>query len=191
MAIKKPWAPLDLTSLPNCRYIACDPSFSAMGLVFIEVHDGQVYIQEAQTLSTVQTGDGGWESNFDRAEELYGLLRETIWDWIDDWGQSIWSVHEAPPAGGGTLMRPESSILGGREFRRVSLELTLPIDKLVTPQSHKKLICGNHIAKKKPHHDAVRELLPRIHDSRLIKNEALRDALSIGLYAAHRKKEEV
>jgi hypothetical protein len=157
-----------------------------MGLVFLEVHDGQVYIQEAKTLSTKGTEDGGWESNFDRAQEISELLCALLEDWVDGWDIAQ-AVHEAPPSGGGTIMRPESSILGGREFRRVSWELLLPIDKLVTPQSHKKLICGNHIAKKKQHHDAIRELLPKIHDSRLITNEALRDALSIGLYAAHRK----
>lgn len=187
MAVKKPWSPLKLEELPNCRFIAADPSLAAFGLVFVEVHDGQVYIQGAEKLATEQTGDGGWESNFDRAEELCDRLRTTIWSWIDEWGSSIWGVHEAPPAGGGNVMRAESSILAGREFRRVCTDMLLPIDKLVTPQSHKKLICGNHIAKKKEHHDAIRELLPKIHDSRLISNEATRDALSIALYAAHRK----
>ena len=190
MAAKKLWSPLDLTALPDCRYIACDPSFSAMGVVFLQVHEGQVYVHESQTIVTKQTDDGGWESNFDRAEELYELLRFSLMTWLVEWEESIWAVHEAPPAGGGALMRPESSILGGREFRRACHELTVPIDKLVTPQSHKKLICGNHIAKKKPHHDALRELLPSIHGSHLIKNEAQRDALSIGLYAAHRKGKE-
>jgi hypothetical protein len=186
MAPKKSWHPLKLEELPNCRYLAADPSLSAFGLVFIEVHEGQVYVQEAEKLSTVQTEAGGWESNFRRAEELYQLLNAIINRWIGDWGTGLFAVHEAPPAGGGMVQRPESSILGGREFRRVCTEFLLPIDKLVTPQSHKKLICGNHIASKKQHHDAVRELLPKIHDSRLISNEALRDTLSVALYAAHR-----
>jgi hypothetical protein len=185
MVAKKAWHPLRLEELPNCRYLAADPSLAAFGLVFIEIHEGQVYIQEAEKLSTTQTDAGGWESNFQRAEELYDLLSATIDAWLDAWGM-MYAVHEAPPVGGGVVQRTESSILGGREFRRVCGELVIPIDKLVTPQSHKKLICGNHIASKKQHHDAIRELLPKIHDSRLISNEALRDALSVGLHAAYR-----
>jgi Holliday junction resolvasome RuvABC endonuclease subunit len=184
---KQPWTPLQLADLPNGRFVAADPSLAAFGLVFIEIDGGEVAVREAQKITTAQTEVGGWESNFARADELYDILWGILDSWDDEWDfESALFVHEAPPSGGGAMMRTESSILAGREFRRVAKDLTVLLDKLVTPQSHKKLLCGNHIAKKIQHHKAIKELLPQIHDSRLITNEATRDALSIGLYAAHR-----
>lgn len=188
MAVKRQWFPLDLNALPNCRIIACDPSFSAMGIVFLEVYDGQVTVNGAEKLATEPTAEGGWESNFARAEELYGRISYIFSEWLEDWGAGTIAVHESPPSGGGNLMRIESSILGGREFRRAATQWSVPIGKLVTPQSHKKLLCGNHIAKKPEHHAAIKLLLPDILDSKVITNEALRDALSIALYAAHRQQ---
>ena len=187
MAVKKLWTPLKLEELPNGMFVAADPSLAAFGLVLLGVHAGGVFVHEAQKITTAPIEAGGWESNFARADELYDILWGILESWDNKWDfDETLFVHEAPPSGGGAMMRTESSILAGREFRRVAKDLSVLLGKLVTPQSHKKLLCGNHIAKKIQHHKAIKELLPQIHDSRLITNEATRDALSIGLYAAHR-----
>lgn len=187
-AQKKKWEPLDLRSLPDCSYLACDPSLTALGLVWLDVEDGEVAIRGAEKLSTAPTERKGWEDTFYRVQLMEALIAALMDHWSDvAKGVNFIGVHESPPAGGGSLMRTESSILTGYAFRSVMNEYNIDIDQSVTPQSHKKLISGNHIATKKFHHDAVKLLLPRIQDSSLITNEATRDALSIGLYAAWRK----
>lgn len=184
---KPPWAPLDLDMLSPGTYLACDPSMTALGLIWFTVHPSGVVVHGAEKLATAPTGDRkGWEDTFYRAELMEALIDALV----DEWGvkEGTLAVHEAPPAGGGSLVRTESSILTGYAFRSVALEYKLTMDRTVTPQSHKKLLCGNHIASKTEHHKAIKELLPKITGSDKITNEAHRDALSIGLYAAWRKK---
>lgn len=189
---KKIWTPLDLGSLPDCSIIACDPSLTALGLIWLEVVDGTVFIHGAEKLSTAPTGDRkGWEDTFYRAGLMEALIAALVDTWFEEEDANIdleflFGVHEAPPAGGGALVRTESSILTGYAFRSVMLENEFELDRTVTPQSHKKLLCGNHIASKQEHHVAIKALLPKIRGSELITNEATRDALSIGLYAAWR-----
>jgi len=190
--VKKGWKALDLSTLPGGTWLAADPSISAFGMVLFNIRNGQVEILEATTLKTDPTPAGGWASNFSRGLRIEDQVFNVLEEWCDAY--SIYSlataVHEAPPAGGGTIMRPESTILGGFAFQSACSDLHIQMDDLVTPQAHKSLLCGNHIAKKQEHHNAIRNLLPQIFESRLITNEATRDALSIGLYAAHRSGQQ-
>lgn len=186
MAGKK-WVELDLATLPNCRFIACDPSLAASGLVFIEVHDGEVYVLGAETVGTTKTDKLGWADTFQRAHELKTALRPILESWLHDYGGGV-AVHEAPPAGGGEMMRIESTILAGYSFEQVAEELGMESAPLVTPQAHKFFICGKARAGKKEHHAKLKEYLPAILDGKYITNEALRDALSIALYAADRRR---
>ena len=183
---KQQWQPLDLSTLPNCRYIACDPSLSATGLVAMEVHDGEVYVFGAVKIGTEKTDKVGWEDTFLRSQQLKEKMRPIIGELAELYGNTfIQGVNEAPPVGNG-MMRTESSILAGYVFREVCAEQGIDSAALVTAHAHKALLCGNGKASKKEHGEAVKRLLPDIFDGKLISNEALRDALSIGLYAAHR-----
>lgn len=184
---KKKWVELDLAALPNCRFIACDPSLAATGLVFIEVHDGEVYVLGAETVGAAKTDKVGWEDTFLRAHYLKVALRAILESWVHDFGGGV-AVHEAPPVGGGSMMRTESTILAGYSFEQVAEELGMELAPLVTPNAHKFLLSGNGRATKKEHHVKVKELLPSIFDGKCITNEALRDALSVALYAADRKR---
>lgn len=183
---KKPWSPLDLSSLVDCMYLACDPSLTALGVVLLEVYEGDLFIQQAEKLSTVPTEKKGWEDTFYRAELMEALLSALIDSWEPPQGSV--GVHEAPPIGK-NMARTESTILTGYGFRSVMTEYGIPLDPAVTAQSHKRLICGNHLATKREHHEELKKLLPRIKGAEKITNEATRDALSIGLYAAHRLSE--
>lgn len=181
------WAELDLATLPNCRVVACDPSLAASGLVFIEVHDGEVYVLGAETVGTTKTDKVGWEDTFLRAHQLKMRLRPILESWVHDYGAGMGiAVHEAPPIGGS--FRTESTILAGFTFEQLAEEIGMVADPLVTPMAHKKLICGNGRAQKKEHHDALKLLMTTIFDSKCVKNEATRDALSIALYAASRHR---
>jgi Holliday junction resolvasome RuvABC endonuclease subunit len=160
---------------------------TASGLVFIEIHDGEVYVLGAQVVGTTKTDKVGWEDTFIRAHALKSQLRAVLEPWTFDYGHTmVEAVHEAPPVGSG-MLRKESSILAGYNFEQVAEEMGVIGAPLVTPHAHKFLICGNGRAGKKEHHEALKKLMTSIFDAKLITNEALRDALSIGLYAAHRK----
>lgn len=185
MATKTQWQPLDLKTLPEVEILACDPSLTALGLVYIRT-GAEPVIYEAEKLSTAPTQDRkGWEDTFFRAELMEALIDALLDSW-EFRGDDIIAVHEAPPAGGGSLVRTESSILTGYAFRQVARENGFNIDRTVTPQSHKKLITGNHLASKKQLADAIKDLLPQIKGGDKITNEATRDALSIALYASAR-----
>jgi hypothetical protein len=151
------------------------------------VDSGDVAVRGAEKLSTAPTSRRGWEDTFYRAELMEALLAALVSNWCEFEGSAdLVAVHEAPPAGGGDFTRIESTILTGYGFRSVMSENEIEVLKTVTPQAHKKLLCGNHLASKKEHHEAVKKLLPKIRNSVLISNEATRDALSIALYAAWR-----
>ena len=183
---KQPWGRLDLTTLPNSRWIACDPSLTATGLVYLEINDGTVTVLDAEKLSTVPVAKG-WEDTFIRAELIEKQIVSTLSSWLFDWGRGdIRAIHESPPTGGGTLVRTESTILTGYAFRNAVQVHDLTIDKMATPQAHKKLVCGNGRATKQEHHAELKLLLSDILDGNLITNEAHRDALSIALYGAWR-----
>lgn len=184
----KLWTPLDLTKLPDCNIIACDPSLTALGLVLLEVCDGEVTVHGAEKLSTVPTDRKGWDDTFYRSRVMESLVAAYMDKMVTN--SDVLAVNEAPPAGGGDFVRIESSALTGYGFQSVAEELGLQIDRTVTPQSHKKLISGNHLAKKTEHHTALKKLMVDIRGSEAVKNEATRDALSIGLYVAHRRGQD-
>jgi hypothetical protein len=187
MAKKKVWHPLDLAALPNCRIIACDPSLTALGMVFLEVHESQAVILGAEKLSTARTDKVGWEDTFERAKTMEGLVAAVMTDWLEDFGSgNLMAFVESPPIGGGPLVRVESTLLTGYGFTKQALEQDIAVGPLVMPQAHKWLLCGNYRAVKKEHHEELKKLLPDILDGKLITNEALRDALSIALFGAHK-----
>lgn len=183
---KKAWTPLDLNELPPMKLIACDPSLTACGVVYMSIEDSGVVVYGAEKLGTVPTDRKGWDDTFYRADLIEALLDSLMDDWLPAFGKDCVSLHEAPPVGNGTF-RSESTILTGKAFRTVMNEYNITILDLATPHAHKYLTCGNGRAKKTEHHEAIKRLLPYIINSSIIKNEAHRDALSIGLYAAWRE----
>lgn len=189
-----PWKPLDITVLPECQIVACDPSLTALGVVWLGIDGEGVTIHGAEKLGTAPTERKGWDDTFARAALMEALVDALFDGWFDSFSMinksierdDIVAVHELPPTGGGDFVRTEAATLSGYAFRRVAKEYQLPVLQGVTPQSHKKLISGNHLAKKKEHHEELKKLLPKILGGYQVTNEATRDALSIALYAAKR-----
>lgn len=186
---KKEWTPLTIAKLWPGRYIACDPSLAALGIVWFDVTPSEVTIRGAEKLATAPTDRKGWDDTFYRARVMEALLDALFDQWEVD--SDTLAVHEAPPAGGGQFVRTEASILTGFAFSTVADEYGLKIDATVTPQSVRKLICGNHLAPKAEWHTELKKLFPVIAHNEMIKNEALRDALGVGLYSAHRQFEKM
>jgi hypothetical protein len=184
---KAAWVPLRLDDLPRCEIVACDPSLTALGVVWLSVGDSGVAVKAAEKLSTAPTQSKGWEDTFLRAVIIEAQLDALFDLWFKDKDKDrILAVCELPPTGGGDFVRIEATVLSGFAFRLIAKEYKIKLLQGVTPQSHKKLISGNYIASKKEHHEKLKLLLPHITGGDKIKNEATRDALSVGLYAAQR-----
>jgi hypothetical protein len=190
---KVPWKPLDLLTLPRCNIVACDPSLTALGIVCLKVDDSGVSVSAVEKLSTAPTERNGWEDTFFRALLIEAEL-DTLFDrWFDsetavpgETRENLYAVCELPPTGGGDFVRTEAAVLSGFAFRLIAKEYKIKQLQGVTPQSHKKLISGNHLASKKEHHEHLKLLLSNLTGGDNIKNAATRDAVSVGLYAAHR-----
>jgi hypothetical protein len=197
VAQKKPeWQPLDLSTLQPGTYLAADPSLTAFGLVMFEVAPEQRYtVHMAQKFSTpAPSGKADHEDTLSRAETIQILIAHWLKSYVvgHDWG-NLKYVHEAPPIGGGKLMKPEVSLVTGLAFRMAIKEAYLPTGRMPTllpmmyRREHCKLICGQPDAKKPFHHAALKEHFDAIRGAdELITNEAHRDALSVALAAAHR-----
>lgn len=182
------WSRLDLHSLHPGTYMAADPSFSAFGLVLFEVMPDrdEWCVHMAQTLATGKIDATGWEETYRRTEQLQARLAVYVQQWVVgvDWG-TVYAVNEAPPIGGGKMNRPEASQFGGYAFRQATQSMhRLP---MVRKQDHAYLLCGDRNASKSVHHAQLKAHLPMIRGGELITNEALRDALSVAMCAAHRE----
>jgi hypothetical protein len=182
--VKPEWQPLNLEDLKPGKYLACDQSLAATGLVMLWVTDEhKVYLQGAGRISTSQ-GTSGWEMVLQSALSLEGLMAAWIRANEPEY-TSYWAVHEAPPVGGGRFLKPELSLVSALAFR-MAVGPMVSMLPMVRRQDHAKLICGNGNASKTEHHAALKELFPQIVGSDMVTNEATRDALSVGLMAAHR-----
>lgn len=185
---KPEWKPLDLTALHPGTYVAADQSLDGFGLVVLEVFGQRLppAVHLAQKIKVGPTADAsGWEDILRRTATLGARLTLYIDTWVraTDWGE-MRAVHEAPPIGGGKFVNPEISLITAREFRRACVGL--PMLPMVRRQDHARLICGLPNAPKPLHHKALKKLYPDIRGTELVTNEAHRDALSVGLYAAWR-----
>jgi hypothetical protein len=184
-AKKPPWAPLDLTTLQPGTYLACDQSIKACGVVLFEVMPER----DRWAVHMAQKIVGGESANpaeaLESAVRLHALIYSYVAQWVSgtDWGH-VRAVHEHPPVGGGSIRHPESSYLGSLAFRLATAHI--PLLPMVRKQDHALLICGNRYADKREHHAQLKLLFDRIDGSELVTNEAMRDALSIALFAAKR-----
>lgn len=179
-----PWEPLDLQTLHTGTYFACDPSLGATGVVLFEVFSFDRWaVHMAQKFVGGRTE--GWEETLQSTAYLHQQLDHWVQTWIrsSDWG-AVHAVHESPPTGGGKFLKPELSLLSGYAWRVATNGY--PRLPMVRRQDHCKLICGNANADKAVHHAALKKFFPDIVGSELVTNEALRDALSIAIFAAHR-----
>lgn len=183
---KEVWSPLDFNRLRDGRYVACDPSLGATGIVMVRIIEHSPMVVFSATVASTY-GTSGWENVLQSAAELQERLSR--WLITNVWDDIPWlAVHEAPPTGGGKFLKPELSLIAGYAFRRaVDHSGNGSMLPMVRPQDHKRLICGNANADKKTHHKALKELFPRISGAaEMVTNEGQRDALSIALTAATR-----
>jgi hypothetical protein len=177
---KDPWKPPLDKELSYRDLIAFDPSLSATGVVALSSTPEGVTVREAYKFPNPETGATGGEDSFRKAMILLG----NVTSWRQNCATDVtnWDfVHEAPPVGGGRIRMPESAWLASLAIRS-SMWHHLCIGML-QPQRHKFFFSGNGKASKKEHHTAMAAVAEHwgVQGLDLVKNEATRDALSIGL----------
>ena len=179
--VKDAWKPPLNAELSYRTLLAFDPSLAATGAVALSSTPDGVTVHEAWKFLNPNVGEvTGNEENFRKAMELTRNLtqwRRRIRTDVTAWG----FIHEAPPVGGGRIRHPESALLASLAIRQSLWEHEcLP---MMPPQRHKFYFCGNAKAHKKEHHEALMRVATAwgVKGLELIKNEATRDALSVGL----------
>lgn len=190
---KDEWRSPTLDDLPMREYyprqvIAVDQSLRKFAAVFMlntwVLGSPQICVLAARKFSTEEGEVSGWEANFQRAIQLAGEFKDWVLEVTPGFSlvaQEI--VHEAPPAGGGRIIRPEASILGGMAVRVAARDLGLSTQRMVTPQTHKRFVCGTDKVTKAQHHAELKKLAAQlgVTGMDLIKNQDQRDAFSVGL----------
>ena len=181
-----------LPRYPKVRWVvAVDQSLSACGAVLLggtRMPDGSAAfgIEQAWKIVTeAPVGTKGFEASLQRAVELSRRFKDfLVHAWLHVEGL-LELVHEAPPPTGVARMRsPESSLLAALSFR-IAGEYSTGVlyGDMVSAQAHKYFVCGNRNADKAEHHRALKQLAVDlgVEGFDLIKNEATRDAFSVGL----------
>jgi hypothetical protein len=185
----KKWSIPSTTSFGLGRVIALDPSLRATGAVALTSTGSQLIAGFAHVFTTpADLSEVGHESNMVRAQMIAEQFR--IWlQYRSDvfLAEEPWTVVvEAPPVAVGTIRRPESSLLACLALRLVATENKLPIAPMISAQEHHWLCGGVRNDKVKAHAELkfwAPHVIAGFHD---ITNEALRDALGVGL--AHLKR---
>lgn len=190
---KAEWAPPTREDFPCGSFwfrqvIAVDQSLSKFAAVFMingmVLGSPQISVLAARKFTTAEGEVSGWEANFQRAMQLAGEFKEWVLEVSGGFHLARHEiVHEAPPAGGGRIIRPEASILGGMAVRVAARDLRLSTQRMVTPQTHKRFVCGTEKVTKAQHHAELKKLASAlgVTGMDLIKNQDQRDALSVGL----------
>lgn len=173
-----------MTSFGLGRVIALDPSLRATGAVALTSTSSQLIVDYPKVFTTpTDIPEVGHEGNMVRAQMIAEQFR--IWlqyrSFIFMAEQPWIVVVEAPPVAVGTIRRPESSLLACLALRLVATENNLTIAPMVSAQEHHWVCGGVHNDKVKAHAELKSWAPHLVTGFNTITNEALRDALGVGL----------
>lgn len=181
---KPEWRAPVLDDFKQGHVLAFDQSLSGCAAVALIRREDELLVYATEMFKTSHVQAGGHEENLQRAIEL----SDKIISWL--YGMGIrpgeWIIaHEAPPIGGGRLIRPESSLLASLAVRVACKQFRLPVALMVSKQAHAHFICGKSKADKKEHHEVLMRLAAEewmVNNLQAVSNGDKRDAFSIGLY---------
>jgi Holliday junction resolvasome RuvABC endonuclease subunit len=176
---KADWMPLTPIDLRSGTVLALDQSLGAAGFVLVTSTPSFFTVHLAGTLATDETTVRGHEQSLLRGVEIYQSMTRLV-TMACEWSDRVVFLHETPPVGG-TMARPESSLLSALAFR-IALSQRNLVPMMVGAQSAKRLICGNANATKREAHAKLAEYAPWINGYDLVTNEGRRDALMLALY---------
>lgn len=188
---REEWRPLTVDDLSFGIVIAFDQSLSKTAGMCVHREGAGVVVRGVHQLAGHTDAEGD-EGNLQKGVTIYHRLIEFLMSMKGHHPhEQITVVHEAPPVGGGAIMRPESSLLAALALRIAADRLDIPVAPMVSPSQHKKAICGNARADKPEAHAALAQLavsLP-IRGYERVTNADKRDALCVGLaYLARRQR---
>lgn len=143
---KMPWAPLTPDRLRPGVVLAFDQTIRSAGWCLLVNDQLGPRVVRAGTCKTSSSGQRGWASTLDDAEDVSRQI-EAVVGMADEWVANAWRsplgrlevVHEAPPAGGGKLVRPESSALAALGVRMAAGRTGIAVVMLAN-QSVKRLL---------------------------------------------------
>lgn len=184
--VKAGWQPPTIEDFGIGKVLAFDQSLTATGWVALSGDGSRLVVVECGkiTASTTTEGRGGIEQDLQRGVAVF----EAAVMLIDRWHPEAKIAHESPPHPGNVKGGGTSSLMAAQSVRNAAFICAAPVEMLGA-QPAKKLICGNTNAKKTEAHAALKvHLLPHIEGGHLITNEAMRDALMVGLLHLHRRK---
>lgn len=180
---REEWQPLTINDLGFDIVIAFDQSLSKTAGMCVHREGDEVVVRGIRQFAG-HTDTCGDEGNLQKGVAIYHRFIEFLMSMKGHHpDEQITVVHEAPPVGGGAIMRPESSLLAAQALRIAADRLDIPVASMVSPAQHKKVICGNARADKPEAHAALAQLamtLP-IRGYERVTNADKRDALCVGL----------
>lgn len=192
--VKDVWVPPARADFRPGLVLAFDQSLAATGFVVLEGRLNkndrvELSILESEVLKTTDSaeGKGGHAENLRRARDQYHAYSTLLRSFAVHRAHAT-VAHEAPPDGGGRIMRPESSLLAALALEIAAEEAGFREGVAVASATHRKLVCGRGNVTKKVAHTGLAMWAPALVSgySRRITNEALRDGLSVALAALHR-----
>lgn len=188
---KAPWRPPTIDDFRPGGVIAIDQSLSACGAVALHMEQSLMVLDVAVfRIPAPVDGRGGRELDMRRAL----LLREQVSPWLARMIRTMQMegvVHEAIPEGN-FIKHPEASLLSAMAVNVAAQDHGISVLTPIHKYTHSNFTCGNSKATKKEHGAALMKLAEELNifNRQLITNEALRDALSIGLtqlWSGHRE----
>jgi Holliday junction resolvasome RuvABC endonuclease subunit len=114
-------------------------------------------------ISTVSHGNKSWQDTYDRAVDLLRDL-ETLFGRVSP----MLVIHELPPIAVRNMYRAESSIVAAAMIQGAASRFGIPV-KMVSAQSAKKHLTGNHNANKKLVRDALQARFPAEFKTRSLR----------------------
>lgn len=184
---KSGWQPLTPQDLGHGSVLCFDQSLTATGCVVLQHNfpGSNPVVHLASQWSSMYEGKDVLTS-LTRGVEVFSQARQMMQ--LAKQMRLAGIVHESPPnpaavkGGGYSSLLAAQALWCAAEAEGVGVEM-------LGAQPAKKLVCGNANAKKPEAHKVLKEsVLPWIVNSKVITNEATRDALLIGLLWLHRRK---
>jgi hypothetical protein len=190
---REEWVPPTIGDLGYGVVIAFDQTLSATAGMCVHRENDGLAVRGVRMMGGTSSSldDLGNEANLQKGVTLHHRFIEFLMGMRGHHpGEQITVVHEAPPVGGGTIRRPESSLLAAQALRIAADRLDIPVAPMVTSNAHKKTVCGDGRADKAEAHRALAllaEALP-IRGYAKVSNSDKRDALCIAITHLMRTK---
>jgi Holliday junction resolvasome RuvABC endonuclease subunit len=164
-----------LTPRYNGRVGCFDQTLSKTGSIILISSGGKIVPYRSKMFEPTSEEVGN-EGNLEKATLLFeGFLIYFASHKVD------LVAHEAPPVGGGKLMRPESSLMAATALRCAAKSLGIPV-RMVAPQKVKNRLTGNTKAEKKDVKLAIERMIPEVTDLKPW-NQDVSDACGVGIVA--------